>query len=139
MYEIIPDLWVSKTNSITNLNSCIHINSSNDLKYLGKFKEYKIDIKKNMIKYELIELYKYIINTIDKINIYLLNNTTVIVTCSTCNQLSPLIVISYLIKFGKLKKLEAIQYFKTKKENIIEEGIYFNNILNKISNNNINV
>jgi len=138
MYEIIPDLWISKTNENININNCVYINCSSDLKFLGRFKEYKINIKKNIIKHELLELYKYTLTTIDKINHHLKNNQTVIVTCVSCNQLSPLIVISYLIKFGKLNKINAIALFKTKKETIIEEGLYFNTILKKISDNNIN-
>lgn len=138
MYEIIPDLWVSKTNDIININNIKHINCSNDLNFLGRFKEYKMSIKKNMIRYELIELYKYTIKIINKINTYLKNNEIVIVSCSSGKQLSPLIVISYLIKYGKLNKMHAIELFKTKKENILEEGLYFNSILKKISDNNIN-
>ena len=36
-------------------------------------------IKKNIVKYELLELYKYTINSIEHIHRYLLNNKTVLV------------------------------------------------------------
>ena len=139
MYEIIPDLWISKTNEMINLSNSIHINCSNDLKFLGRLKEYKNCIKKNLIKYQIIQIYEYTLNTLSKINSYLLNNKIVIITCVSCNQLSPLIAIAYLIKYGKISKINAIELFKTKKENLIEEGVYFNTILKKISDNNINV
>jgi hypothetical protein len=135
MYEIIPDLWVSKTNSIKQ--DTLHINCSRDLKFLGKYKGYNPEIKKNIIKYELVELYKYTIKTIEKIDNYLSDNKTVVVSCVSCQQLSPLIVLAYIIKFSKLNKIHAIELFKTKKENIIIEGLYFNHILDKISRNNI--
>ena len=135
MYEIIPDLWVSKTNSIRH--DTLHINCSRDLKFLGKYKGYTPEIKKNIIKYELVELYKYTIKTIERIDNYLSDNKTVVVSCVSCQQLSPLIVLAYIIKYSKLNKIHAIEFFKTKKENIIIEGLYFNHILDKISRNNI--
>ena len=136
MYEIIPDLWVSKTSAVKGDN-IIHINCSNDLKFLGKHKGYNDEIKKNIVKYELLELYKYTINSIENIHRYLLNNKTVVVSCASCHQLSPLIAIAYIIKYSKLNKITAIELFKTKKENIIIEGLYFNHILDKISRSNI--
>ena len=135
MYEIIPDLWVSKTNSIRQ--DTVHINCSKDLKFLGKYKGYTPEIKKNILKYEMLELYKYTIKTIERIDSYLSYNQTVVVSCVSCQQLSPLIVLAYIIKFSKLNKIHAIELFKTKKENIIIEGLYFNNILDKISRSNI--
>ena len=137
MYEIIPDLWVSKTGNIKSTNNTIHINCSKDLKFLGKYKGYNPEIKKNIIKYELLELYKYSIKTIDQINRHLSDYHTVIVSCVSCQQLSPLVVIAYIIKYSKLSKILSIELFKTKKENIIIEGVYFNNILDKISRSNI--
>ena len=137
MYEILPDLWVSKTNSITYIDNAIHINCSKELKFLGKYKGYNQEIKNNIIKYELLELYKYTIKIIDKINNYLLDNKTVVVSCVSCQQLSPMIVLAYIIKYSKLNKINAIELFKTKKEHLIIEGLYFNNILDKISRSNI--
>ena len=137
MYEIIPDLWVSKTKDIHMSSNSIHINCSDDLKFMGRFKEYKNEIKKNIIRYEIQKLYEYTVKTIQKIDTLLKNNTTVIVSCVSCTQLSPLIIISYIIKFGNLNKNIAIELFKTKKENIAEESLYFDAILNKISSKNI--
>lgn len=136
MYEIIPDLWVSKTSNI-KLDNTIHINCSKDLKFLGKYKGYNQEIKKNIIKYELLELYKYTIKMIEQINQHLSNNNTVVVSCVSCQQLSPMIVLAYIIKYSRLSKIHSIELFKTKKENIIVEGLYFNNILDKISRSNI--
>ena len=108
MYEIIPDLWVSKTDNIKFDNTTIHINCSMDLKFLGKYKGYNQEIKKNIIKFELVELYKYTIKIIDKINTYLLDNRTVVVSCVSCQQLSPMIVLAYIIKYSKLNKINAL-------------------------------
>ena len=138
MYEIIPDLWISKTNEVVNISNSVNINCSKDLSFLGRFKEYKTAIKKNIIKHEIVYLNDYTISTIDKIHRYLENNQTVVISCVSCIQLSPLICIAYLIKYGKLNKINAIELFKTKNETVIEEGFYFNNILKKISDNNIN-
>ena len=40
----------------------------------------------------------------------------------------------HIIKYGKVPKNEAIQLFKTKKNEILEDDLFFHNILNKIYN-----
>ena len=138
MIEIIPDLWICKIRDLKKLDDNVHIiNCSEKLKFIGKFKEYKDEIKQNMLKYEIIQLYKFVINTIDEIEKLLIDNKNVIVTCSTGLQFSPLVIIAYLVKYGKLSKEESIELFKTKKENILEDDLFFHNILNKIESNNI--
>tara|TARA_B100000795_G_C22392577_1_gene283966 strand:- start:98 stop:508 length:411 start_codon:yes stop_codon:yes gene_type:complete len=136
MYEIIPDLWISKTKAV-NIVNCVHFNCSKDLTFLGKHKAYNPEIKKNIIKYELLELYKYTLQSIERIHRSLLENQTVVISCNSCSELSPLIAIAYIIKYSKLNKINAIELFKTKKETIVTEGVYFNHILDKISRSNI--
>ena len=138
MIEIIPDLWICKIRDLKKLDDNVHIiNCSEKLKFIGKFKEYKDEIKQNMLKYEIIQLYKFVINTIDEIEKLLIDNKNVIVSCSTGQQFSPLVIIAYLIKYGRLGKVESIELFKTKKDSIVEDDLFFHNILNKIESNNI--
>jgi|TARA_B110001469_G_C9358519_1_gene188053 hypothetical protein len=137
MIEILPDLWICKNKQLKKYDDNYYlINCSESLSFLGKFKEYKDEIKQNILKYEIVQLYKFIISTIDKIHDLLLNNRTIIVSCNTSLQLSPLVIIAYIIKYGKLEKLEAITLFKTKKPDLLEDDLFFHNILNKINNDN---
>ena len=137
MIEILPDLWICKNKQLKKYDDNYYlINCSESLSFLGKFKEYKDEIKQNILKYEIVQLYKFIISTIDKIHDLLLNNRTIIISCNTSLQLSPLVIIAYIIKYGKLEKLEAITLFKTKKPDLLEDDLFFHNILNKINNDN---
>ena len=134
MYEILPDLWMCKNKDLNKIQSNIYtIKCNEQLSFLGRFKNYNNEIKNNILKYEILQLYKFTINTISKINELLLDNKNVIVCCNTNLQLSPLIIIAYIIKYGKFSKLEAILFFKTKKLELIQDELFFDNILNKIS------
>ena len=138
MIEIIPDLWICKVKDLKKIEDNVHIiNCSDKLKFIGKFKEYKDELKQNMLKYEIIQLYKFVIITVDEIDKLLIDNKNIIVSCSTGLQFSPLVIIAYLIKYGKLSKVESIELFKTKKETIVEDELFFHNILNKIESVNI--
>ena len=136
MIEIIPDLWICKIKDLKKIDDNVHIiNCSDKLKFIGKFKEYKDELKQNMLKYEIIQLYKFVIITVDEIDKLLIDNKNIIVACSTGLQFSPLVIIAYLIKYGKFRKAECIELFKTKKETIVEDELFFHNILNKIESN----
>jgi hypothetical protein len=138
MIEIIPDLWICKIKDLKKIDDNVHIiNCSDKLKFIGKFKEYKDELKQNMLKYEIIQLYKFVIITVDEIDKLLIDNKNIIVACSTGLQFSPLVIIAYLIKYGKLRKAVCIELFKTKKDTIVEDELFFHNILNKIESNNI--
>jgi len=133
MYEILPDLWICKNKDLKNIDSNIYLINCSEHITLGKFKNYKDEIKKNILKYEIVQLYKFVINTIEKINNLLINNRSIIISCNTNLQLSPLVIISYIIKYGNIEKTEAIDLFKTKKPDILEDEFFFHNILNKIN------
>ena len=135
MIEILPDLWICKNKHLKKIDDNVYlINCSESLSFLGKFKDYKDEIKQNILKYEIVQLYKFVISTIDKIHNLLINNRTIIVSCKTSLQLSPLVIISYIIQYGKLHKNEAIKLFRTKQNELLEDDLFFHNILNKINN-----
>ena len=43
-----------------------------------------------------------------------------------------LVIIAYLIKYGRMTKDESIKLFLTKKPDIYEDDLFFHNILNQI-------
>lgn len=138
MIEIIPDLWICRVNDLKKITDNVHIiNCSDKLQFIGKFKEYKDEIKQSMLKYEILQLYKFVIITIDEIDKLLIDNKNIIVACNSGLQFAPLVIIAYLIKYGKLGKTESVELFKTKKEEIVEDDLFFHNILNQIESSNI--
>ena len=138
MIEILPDLWICKNKDLKKIDDNVYlINCSDHLNFIGKFKDYNDEIKQKMLKYEILKLYKFVIDTINNIDKLLLNNKNIIVSCCNSLQFSPLVIIAYLIKFGKLNKEDAISFYKTKKTEIYEDELFFHNILNKINKENI--
>lgn len=127
MFEILPDLWVSnKNHTIPISNNIININSSNDLKYLSSFTNDELKVE---------ELYNYIKIKIKYINTQLADNNTIVVSCNSGKQLSPLLVISYIINYSNMDLITIIQLFKTKNEDIIIDDNYFKEIITRIYNN----
>ena len=77
MIEILPDLWICKNKQLKKYDDNYYlINCSESLSFLGKFKEYKDEIKQNILKYEIVQLYKFIISN-------LLSGVPVVVWLST--------------------------------------------------------
>ena len=128
MCEIISDLWIYKYKQIGNIGDVYLIDCYNDLNFLTN--------EESRRKYELVALYKYIIQKISLIDSKLRNNKTVIVACKTCKQLSPLIVACYLAKYGNMEIMDALMCIKSKKSNVFEEKVMFSDILDKIYNDN---
>ena len=140
MLEILPDIWISSHNHFKKLNTknYIHINTCKDLEIFGSNREYKDDIKKSLIKYQLIKLYKYIHDTVKLIHSHILNNKTIVITCRTGLHISPLICVCYMIVYGKLSDDEALLSLKSKVTNIYIDDIFFKNISSKIYKDTLN-
>jgi protein-tyrosine phosphatase len=133
MIEILPDLWICKNKQTQHIDSnVVIINCMKYLTFLGKFKNYKEEIKKNILKYEIVQMFKFVVSTIENIHCMLEENKTVIVSCNNALQFSPLVIIAYLIKYGRMTKDESIKLFLTKKSDIYEDDLFFHNILNQI-------
>jgi protein-tyrosine phosphatase len=123
MIEIIPDLWICRYKDLNTSNITL-IDCYHDLAFLTN--------NNDRIKYELVELYKYIKTQIDHIHNKLINNKTVIIACKTCTQLSPLLVCCYLIKYGNMNIIDSLRAVKSKKQDIFEGQVMFSNVLDKI-------
>jgi|SaaInlStandDraft_3_1057020.scaffolds.fasta_scaffold177199_1 protein-tyrosine phosphatase len=123
MIEIIPDLWIGRYKDI-NTSSIVLIDCYHDLDFITN--------SDDRIKYELVELYKYINSKIEFIHAKLNNNNTVIIACKTCTQLSPLVACCYLIRYGNMSIIDSLRAVKSKKHNVFEGRVMFSNILDKI-------
>ena len=136
MYEIIPDLWICKNKYLKsiNLNNIFHLNCEKDLYYINRYKEASVHLKESILKTDLVKVYLYIKESIDKINTKLLDNEVIIVSCDMCETLSPLLINSFLIKYGKLNIQESILCLESKTGITIKDDIFFNNIIKKIYN-----
>lgn len=136
MYEITPDLWICKNKYLKkiNLNKIIHIDCEKDLHYINRYNECNVHDKETVLKRDLIKVYYYVLENIKRINSKLMDNEVVIVSCDLCETLSPLIINSFLVKYGKLNIQESILCLESKTGITIKDDIFFNNIIKKIYN-----
>tara|TARA_B100001093_G_scaffold313930_1_gene299566 strand:- start:364 stop:783 length:420 start_codon:yes stop_codon:yes gene_type:complete len=136
MNEIIPDVWITSYSVYKKkpMLNCYHINTKEDLEILGNNSEYKEDIKKSLIKYQIIKLYKYISEKITIIHNELMKQKVIIITCKNGNVISPLVCVCYIIKYGGLDVETAIKCVTSKRSDIIIDDLFFKNIANKIYN-----
>jgi len=129
--EILPDLWMGNIESSINLGfqeenniTCL-INGQNDLNFWGKSKEYNEPIKQNIIRYEVTKTCKYLMEVTEYINHNLKNNKVILVYCKNCIQISPTIILSYLIRYGEININTGIQIIRTKFSKAFQPNIDF--------------
>lgn len=139
MIEILPHFWIT---SLKKLNtSVIHsslnkvqINTCKKLDFIGKNKLYSGELKIKILKNEIIQLYKYIENVLNTIHQNIMENV-IIVVCKSGNQISPLIATCYLIKYGNMNDIQALNCVKSKYSGVLNDSIFFDNISKKIFTN----
>lgn len=134
MIEILPDVWMLKTSSVKYINDTdmIHINCSSDLTYIGTFTNHPINEQSIFLKKEIVSLYNYIHNALKKIHKGLELNKVILISCNTCKLLSPLIILSYFIYYGKMNINEAVIALESKIGTFDTDTYYFDSIIKKI-------
>ena len=130
--EILSNLWIGD-NSILKYKEKINIdfiiNCSKDLHFLGNCNKYKMEMKNNLEKYEIIKMYEYLNETSDFIHKKLLNNNSILVVCENSNQKSASIIAAYIIKYGKINMMNTIGSIRTKHKTAFYPGIDYKNSL----------
>jgi len=127
--EILPGLWLGDTSAA--YNDCflkdkqiqLIINCSNEKKYPNNPSikiRYRIQFAKTYTSDECF----YICQTIDEYCNLIKNNINsynILVYCSSGNKYAPIIIISYLVKYGSLDLSVAINCLESKRIGIQKE------------------
>jgi|TARA_B110000483_G_C17766184_1_gene378019 hypothetical protein len=137
LVEILPNLYLadyegSKYKSQLNITS--QINCQRDLMYIGTSTEYVHDIKKNLVQYELVKMYQYLIESINYIHKNIVNDNGVLVYCDSANQKASTVVAAYLIKYGRVNADDAIKMIRSKNKTSFYPNIDYYNSLQMIHN-----
>ena len=130
--EILPNLWIGNNEILKvkeKLNINFIINCTKDLHFLGKYSQYKMEMKNNLEKYEIIKMYEYLNETSEFIYKKLLENNSVLVVCETSNQKSASIIAAYIIKYGKINMNNTINSIRTKHNTAFYPAIDYKNAL----------
>lgn len=137
LVEILPNLYLGDHESV-KLKERLHIrtiiNCIKDLRFLGNFSDYVYNLKKNIEKYEIIQMYQYLTECIDFIHKNIINDNSVLVFCENGNQKASTVVAAYIIKYGKLSLENAIASVRTKNATSFYPNIDYYSSLQLISN-----
>ena len=101
----------------------------------SNYNQYKMEIGKNLEKYEIVKMYEYLNETSEFINKKLLNNNSVLVVCENGNQKSASIIAAYLMKYGKISLKQAILGMRTKHKTVFYPTIHYLNSLEMFESN----
>jgi len=129
--EILPDLWIGNLESYVNLGfqeenniTCL-IDGHTDLNFWGKFKEYNEPIKHNIVKYEVTKMCKYLMEVTEYIYHNLKNNKVILVYCNNCIQISPTIVLAYILRYGEVNISTGLQIIRSKFSKAFQPNLDF--------------
>ena len=133
--EILPGLWIGSINYLENSeflkdkNIKFLVNCEEDLNFLGKSKNYNDDVRKNMEKYEKLKFSKYLNEITKLINNKIKLEINVLVCCKDTQEKSSIVILCYLIRYGKLNIDNSLDMLKTKCPNTFQNGIKYNKII----------
>ena len=134
--EIIPGIYIAKKNSLDNsiLNEISGIkkviDTETDLSFIGKNEEYNHEgIRRELKKYEIAKTIEYFKDCANTIHNNYLKNTPLIVTCDECDQLSPSVVLYYLVHYAKIPIDYAVELIKSKNSNVFRNGVVFYSLI----------
>ena len=134
--EIIPGIYIAKKNALDNsiLNEISSIkkviDTETDLSFIGKNEEYNHEgIKRELKKYEIAKTIEYFKDCANTIHNNYLKNTPLIVTCDECDQLSPSVILYYLVHYAKIPIDYAIELIKSKNNTVFRSGVVFYSLI----------
>ena len=116
--EIVSDFYIGTTDILvtekmqpkTLFSIKKFINLEQDLNFVGKWKEYTNPQHRNTIRFnEKKNMINYLISITDMIHISILNDESIFICCNTCNQLSPLVAVAFLLRYGKLSLQNSLR------------------------------
>lgn len=122
LVEIIPNLWISNNNKISsNMNSLYNIkhiiNTNKDLQNFNIHQKYNHDLRERMLKYENTKKTEYFKECINFINNNI-NKNGILIYCKNL-EFNVIIILIYLIIYGKLNFDIALNIIKSKIDSII--------------------
>jgi hypothetical protein len=145
--EVLPHLWINYYNN--NNHILIKDKKIKNIIHISKKESYifqnKIEIEEIRIPFDYHEnnnyeeqnniVYEHLFDITEYINNKINNNCNILIIGHENKQDIEIIIISYLIRYGKLNIRDSILFFKSKKENIFEPKCLFYYALNRFYEN----
>ncbi len=128
--EILPGVWMCDSKRLDptfiEAKSIINIiNVDKDLNFLGNSNKYNNTIKENIEKYEILKMVNYLKETTLFIKNSILKSENILISCDTCIQKGPTLILAFLIRYGYLSKEIAIEMIRTKNTNAFKPNLEY--------------
>ena len=137
MEEVIPNLWISNLQlandliTISNKSIDVIVNCSKDYSVCNVKDTYRVPINdlnsEYSKRYELF--YNHIHQCVDYIYNKIINGSKVLVCCKSGKQLSPSIVVAYMMKYGQVKLNVATKFIENKCKVVFKPEMFYKNSL----------
>lgn len=137
LVEILPNLYLGDIESVKyrhKLNISTIINCVKDLEFLGSFTDYVYNLKKNIEKYEIIQMYQYLVESTSFIHKNIMDDKSVLVFCESGNQKASTVIAAYIIRYGKISMDEAINSVRSKNSTSFYPNIDYYSALQLVYN-----
>ena len=135
--EFICGLWIGtekqKQNDtfLAEKNINIIINCENDLSYLDEKQEYNEVILENIKKYRDIRFSEYLYKITEFIHNSLIKLDNILIYQYKNNNLSVLILLAYLLRYGNLNLYKSTEMIRTKFVNSFNEKLIYKNAFSR--------
>ena len=120
-FEIVSDFTIGLCSSLQNnmANKMYQTNKvidcSKDVGFLGSYKDYTDESnRKRLYQQELVQFQTYVFATCETIYQSLLRDEPIFVCCKDCTQVSPIIALVFLIKYGSMSLRDAMRVILSK-------------------------
>jgi len=143
--EILPNLWIGYYDDIdiiqviknNKIKSIVHLSNKHDFFKKKDCDEIRADIdytQEDSLEIKNNIVYRCLFHVTDYIHENIINTDKVLLIGESNRQDLDVMVIAYLVRFGKLTIYDSIQFFKTKKDTLFEPKCNFFGSLNKFYN-----
>jgi hypothetical protein len=135
MIEILPLMWLASVNDIThsfiknkNVKNAINCSKMEKINMPNvEILDFPIN-KNNLIKSNFEIILGYIHRHMES---NLVNNRSIVIYCLDGETYSPFLALLYIIKYGKMDRLKAIECLQSKLKNILHLKLDFDYFLKK--------
>lgn len=137
MEEILPNLWLSNLQiandlvSITSKNIDVIVNCSKNYNVCSVKFNYRLPISSTAtdISSEFEVMYNHLSNCVDFIYEKINQEQSVLVCCPNAKQVSPTVIVAFIMKYGKVSIPNAIRFVESKYKGVFKPNMIFRNSL----------
>lgn len=143
--EVLPYLWICYYDDIdiikviknNKIKGIVHLSNKHEFFKKKDCEEIRAEIEYNEndnLEVRNNVMYGCLFSITDYIHDKVINTEKILLVGNSNKQDLDTIIVAYLVRFGKLKIYDSIQFLKTKKENIFDPKCIFFGALSKFYN-----